>query len=115
MYNGKRYDHLFYAGQKLMMENYLPRYFSFAQNNQTKTCYDFNVVNGEPVMTANNTYLGSSIDDISFSNYQRVIINQIVKYNGEDYALVRCEIHAYEYYTGIVWLKISDFGGATPL
>ncbi|MDF7683647.1 hypothetical protein PT287_09075 [Lactobacillus sp. ESL0679] len=119
MYNGKQYDHLFYAGQKLMLENYLPKYFSFTNSgNQNAKEYSLNLYDGKPVfIKSDKNILGVDSAYVEFGNFHRVMINQIVSYNDEDYALVRCISHAADYaggdiYTEITWIKMSDFGGA---
>ncbi|WEV37743.1 hypothetical protein [Lactobacillus sp. ESL0677] len=112
-YNGKQYDHFCYGGQTWLSANYFPKKFRFGKN-PGKECQTY-TVNDNGILEANNSVEWAVCDRSGFPVMEAWVDNIITK-NGEDYALVKVATQKIGSWISVEsYIKISDFGGATPL
>ncbi|WEV39292.1 hypothetical protein OZX58_03380 [Lactobacillus sp. ESL0680] len=109
IYNGKARSHLYLGGRKLVEENFLPRYYKLGNSgNSDSKIYSLDVSTGNFILNQLQLHFTSI-----YGGYKSALVYQIINYNGDDYALLDVVINGYDEYPA--WIRLKDFGGATPL
>lgn len=109
--NGKEVNHLIIGGETFDSRIFLPALYKFG-NTEIKYYYELSIVDGNLELKKEQT----TVEFWTLGLRNQITVYQILNFEGEKYALVRCYV---EFAGGStlanVWIKVSEAGGMTRI